>query len=385
MEKDFVCPICGNKDPNKIGFKNGRPYCRACLSFKGNNANPDYLVSKNSKLSLSYPLSEEQARCSKKILENFQNGIDTLVYAICGAGKTELIFHSILYALSNHLHVGFCVPRRDVVIEIKERLKEAFINNSVISVYGGHTETLNADIICLTSHQLFRYPSYFDLLIMDEIDAFPFKNNEVLNSLFFKSIKGHYIMMSATPSLKTLDFFKKDGRDIVTLFSRFHRHNLPVPEPFFKAGVFKLLTLFKFLKEFIKEGKQVFIFCPTIEDTNSLFLKTKCLFPNGNYVSSKRENREGIIEDFKKKKYAYLITTAILERGVTVDNLQVIIFDADSPIYDSYSLIQISGRVGRKKNHPDGRVIFICEKRTKDIEECIREIKHNNANLQNMF
>ena len=52
-------------------------------------------------------------------------------------------------------------------------------------------------IIC-TTHQLYRYPQYFDLLILDELDAFPYVNNEVLIGLLQNSIKGNYIYMSAT-------------------------------------------------------------------------------------------------------------------------------------------------------------------------------------------
>ena len=47
--------------------------------------------------------------------------------------------------------------------------------------------------------------------------------------------------------------------------------------------------------------------------------------PNGNYVSSKREGRNKIIHDFKIGKYKYLITTAVLERGVTVKGIQVVV------------------------------------------------------------
>lgn len=385
MDNKFICPICGNSNLNKIGFLNGKPYCRACLGFKGNLADPSFQSSKNSKLKLSYPLSDEQAQCSLKILNNYKNGIETLVYAVCGAGKTELVYQSIQYVLLRGGHVGFCIPRRDVVIEIVERLNEAFPNNKVIGVYGGNTTFLNADIVCLTSHQLFRYPNYFDLLIMDEIDAFPFKNNETLNSFFFKSIKGHYIMMSATPSSETLKFFQGESKDIVTLFSRFHKHNLPVPELVISYGPLKVIKVIILLKQFVRERKQTFIFCPTIDEVESLFLSIKKVVKKGNYVSSKKEDRRQIIDDFREKKYDYLVTTAILERGVTVDNLQVIVFNADSSLYDSYTLIQISGRVGRKIKHPTGKVIFISEKRTNEIDRCIEEIQHNNANLQNMF
>ena len=77
---------------------------------------------------------------------------------------------------------------------------------------------------------------------------------------------------------------------------------------------------------------------------------------------------------------SYLITTSILERGVTVKDLQVIVYHADHELYDEGTLIQISGRVGRKIDAYDGEVIFIASRKTKKMENAIRKIE--NANEQ---
>ena len=52
------------------------------------------------------------------------------------------------------------------------------------------------------------------LLILDEIDAFPFQNNDTLNCFFKKSLKGNYIMMSATARDKIINEVKKDLEDL---------------------------------------------------------------------------------------------------------------------------------------------------------------------------
>ena len=85
------------------------------------------------------------------------------------------------------------------MVELLPRLQEAFPSKKVVAVYGGNTSSLKGDIILLTTHQLYRYKNYFDLLIIDETDAFPFSGNELLNDLFFRSLRGTYLMMSATP------------------------------------------------------------------------------------------------------------------------------------------------------------------------------------------
>jgi competence protein ComFA len=381
----FICPICGNSDENTIGKRNGKYYCRKCISFRGLEATCTEKEEKDVVWNLNYELSEDQARLSEDLLHNYQKNINTLVYAVCGSGKTEITIRVIAYALSQGKKVGFSVPRRDVIIELSDRFKNIFNQNTVALVYGGNSKILTADLICCTTHQLFRYPNYFDLLIIDEIDAFPFYNNEVLNAFFHRSLKGNYILLSATPSEEFITDFKKKGGSVLELFSRFHRYPLPVPEIVILPKAIQVFKCYRLIKDFIKKGKSIFVFAPTIKICEELFESLRFFISGGNYVHSKRKNRETIIKDFKDKKIKYLITTAVLERGVTVKGLQVIVFQANHDVYSSYSLVQISGRVGRKKEEPEGKVIFLTNENNDEIQKCIRTIERANKNLQNLF
>ena len=117
----------------------------------------------------------------------------------------------------------------------------------------------------------------------------------------------------------------------------------------------------------------------------SVYQLAKILFKKVNYVHSKRQDRSLIINKFRKGKIQFLFTTAVLERGVTVKGLQVIIFNADHTLYTKEALIQIAGRVGRKKDSPYGEVIYIARRTTKAMEESIRGIKSSNKNLSHML
>ena len=385
IKLNFKCPICGNEEPNSIGVFKGKPYCRRCISFKGEEASKDVGFPKAAETDLSYELSYEQKVLSWKLIENYKNKIDTLVYAVCGSGKTEICLGVIKYAIEQGLRVGFAVPRRSVCVELSIRFKNIFKNNKVIMVYGGHHRKLTGDIVCLTTHQLFRYENYFDLLIMDEIDAFPYKGNDVLEKMFHRSIRGHYVLLTATPSTQLIKEYQKPGKGLLKLFARFHHHFLPVPKIVIGNDIkihYKLITI---LRSFLNKGKQVFIFVPTIDLSIKIAMLLKPLFHKGTYINSKVKFQERIIEDFKNKKYLYLVTTAVLERGVTIKDLQVIIYRADNAIYDSASLIQISGRVGRKKDAPEGEVIFLAKRKTEHMERAISEINAANKSLQNML
>ena len=300
---------------------------------------------------------------------------------MCGSGKTEICLNIIKYAINCGDKVAFALPRRDVAIELYNRLREIFKYNRVICLYGGHTKDKEGDIVVLTTHQLYRYKDYFALIILDEIDAFPFKDDQTLHSMFYKSLNGHYIMMSATPSKEVIDHFQGDNKDILRLEVRFHRHPLPVPKIVKRNKLFQYIFLIKKIKEYKNKNKPVFIFAPTISLCEKIYRVISLFIKGGNYVHSKRKFRTEIIDEFRNNLYSYLVTTSVLERGVTVKDLQVIICQSDHKIYEKGVLIQIAGRVGRKKDAPKGEVIYLCEKVTQEMQESINTISKNNEAL----
>ena len=334
---------------------------------------------------MNYRLSKEQKELARRLVNNYKNGTNSLVHAVCGSGKTEIVLSVIKIAIKNGKTVGFACPRRDVVIELYYRFKSIFINNKVTLLYGGNTNVLSGDLICLTTHQLFRYEKYFDLLIMDEIDAFPYKGNETLRAFFFRALKGNYILLSATPSEDFVENFKNSGGDVLELYIRFHRHPLPVPQVILGNKIVLINKMVSLTKDFLKQNKPVFIFTPTIDLCESVFNLLRIFIKGGSYVHSKCPYRSKTINDFREGKYRYLVTTAVLERGVTIKDLQVIIFQADHSIYDRYSLVQISGRVGRKKDAPEGRVIYLAKRNNIEIQKSIEDIKTANKTLQNLL
>ena len=275
--------------------------------------------------------------------------------------------------------MAFTCPRKDVCIEIHSRLKEVYPNVLMSLVYGGHTSSLNGQLIVLTTHQLFhtivwhfhfaifRYKKYFDLLILDEADAFPYYKNDFLETFLNDSVKGAIIYLSATIT----SYFTKRCKNIVCVNRRFHNHDLPVPK-FIKYFFFNKI---KVLNETINEvkNKQLLIFVPTIAIGNKLAKKIKIPFI---YSSSIDKNK--YIVSFKERKIKKLITTSILERGITFFDVQVIVYEADNTLFDEASLTQIAGRVGRKIKATTGKVFFLASKKTTAIANCIKTIIKKN-------
>lgn len=88
-------------------------------------------------------------------------------------------------------------------------------------------------------------------------------------------------------------------------------------------------------------------------------------------ISSEKEK----VQQFRDGQFDLLITTTILERGVTVPMVQTGILGAESPIFTESALVQIAGRTGRHKEHADGDVIYFHFGKTKSMIEARKHIK----------
>lgn len=375
----FFCKRCGNHDSQYIGYFYGEPYCRKCLSFPKKTISYAARSPTENNLQLSYALTEEQKKIADALLERYFSKRNAFVHAVCGAGKTEIVYPLIDQALRDGKRVGFAIPRREVVVELSHRLEGVFPTRRIAVVYGGHTAMKEGDIVVLTMHQLYAYEGYFDVLIGDEVDAFPFHGNAVLQHFFIRASRDMLVMMSATPTEEMLS--KIPSEDHLFLFRRFHGQAIPVPKMIIKNKARQILFLLQKLRKYQKEKKPCFIFAPTIRQAEHLFSFLRFFFSNGACVHSKQIHRTSILKQFKRKEWMYLVTTSILERGITIAHLQVIIYQADSPLYYAHTLEQISGRVGRKKEAPQGDVFFIAQQETRAMIDTIARIRKYNHDL----
>ena len=192
--------------------------------------------------------------------------------------------------------VGFAIPRKEVVIEIYNRLKNDYPSIDIKCVYGGHNIDINGQLIVLTTHQLFRYKKYFDLLILDEADAFPYYDNELLNIFLKDAIKGPIIYLSATIK----DAYKKECNNVVYVNRRYHNVDLPVPKFIRYTHFNKEKTLIETIKSL--NNKPILIFVPTIAIGKKLSERLNIIF-----VYSSLLNKQKNIDQFKTNKIKALI------------------------------------------------------------------------------
>ena len=97
------CQRCGNHDPAWFAYDpfHNNYYCRKCIAFGRMNVDePPKAGAYSARVvaasyELKYPLTPSQQRAVADIAYYRRQGRDVLIYAACGAGKTELVMDSI--------------------------------------------------------------------------------------------------------------------------------------------------------------------------------------------------------------------------------------------------------------------------------------------------
>lgn len=314
-----------------------------------------------------------------------------MLWAVTGAGKTEMMFPLVERTLSSGGRALVATPRKDVVLELAPRFKAAFPNTRVVTLYGGSEERWDAGAVTIaTTHQLFRFREAFELVVLDEIDAFPYHGDPQLAYAAERARMpgGAFVLLTATPPAALRRDAKRGLLPHARVCARFHGHPLPVPRrlaapPLRRWAVSGALprALRDAIAGSLARGAQLFLFVPRIDVIPAVLNLLTAAFPDTPIggTSSKDDERTEKVLAFRDSQLRIIVTTTILERGVTVPKTDVFVLDADSALFDMASLVQMAGRAGRKADDPRGRVWFCSADWTSSQKEAIRDIRSMNA------
>jgi len=315
-----------------------------------------------------------------------------LLWAVTGAGKTEMMFTLIDSVLARGGKAMVATPRRDVVLELEPRVRKAFPAHTVAALHGASRDKwTKADITLATTHQTIRFAGGFELVVIDELDAFPYHNNPMLQYAAAKCAKpgGRRVLLSATPPAELKRAAARGRLPHARIPVRFHGHPLPVPVELRIPPVRDMIRrgtipdpLKRAILSSLARGAQLFVFVPRISDTGpAAELIGRICPPDApiGHTSSRDEERTETVMRFRNRELRVLVTTTILERGVTIPRSDVFVLDADAPLFDAASLEQMAGRAGRSKDDPNGRVYFCAPHSTRSQREAVRQIREMNA------
>lgn len=315
---------------------------------------------------------------------------DFLLWAVTGAGKTEMIFPLVESVLLRGGRALIATPRRDVVIELDPRIRKAFPAASVVTLYGGSMQRWEGgDITLATTHQLLRFHQGFDLVVIDELDAFPFAGDPILHYAAEKSCApgAARLLLSATPPSELQHAAKRGKLPHARVPVRYHRHPLPVPRLLQTPLVQQMLQkrrlpskLQSAMQTSLKRGAQLFVFVQRIVQTEPMAVLLREVLKLGAVAatSSQDAERADKVQRFRSREIRVLVTTTILERGVTIPKSDVYILDAHGRLFDESSLVQMAGRAGRSADDPFGQVYFCSLERNRAQLLAVRHIQTMN-------
>lgn len=391
----YVCFRCGSVIDQKLWrLSEDVLYCRACIQLGRLRSDQKlYAIAQQDfegqeVLNWKGTLTSYQQEVSDGLIQSVKENQNALVHAVTGAGKTEMMYQVVANSIKNGKAVCIATPRIDVCIELYRRMKEDF--SCPISLLHGESEPyFRTPLVIATTHQLLKFYKAFDLLIIDEVDAFPYVDNPVLYKAAQNAIKkeGNTLYLTATSTDELDKKVKKKEVSRYSLPRRFHGNPLVVPEIKWVSKIRQKIEKGKIphdLLQLIKQQRQttypLLLFVSEIELGKQLkdiltkyFSKEKLGF-----VSSKTEDRLRIVEEFRNREVSILVSTTILERGVTFPLVDVFVIESNHRLFTKSTLVQISGRVGRSKERPIGQLLFLADGITKAMKKAVKEIKEMN-------
>lgn len=399
----FTCLRCGNQDrslfytfPCKI-CNQDCTYCRSCImmgrvsectKLYGWTGPPLNFSILKKVMAWEGILSAGQQTASDCVVQAIKEEGEFLVWAVCGAGKTEVLFAGIEAGLFAGKRICIATPRTDVVLELAPRLKRAFSAIEVSALYGGSEDRHKPSPLTVsTTHQLFRFSEAFDVIIIDEVDAFPYSMDKSLHYAVHKSKKptATTIYLTATPSKHMQRSYRNGKLQAVTIPARYHRQPIPLPEMKWSGNWQKQFlqkrippVIKRWVSERLQKKTPLLLFFPSIEVMEQVLPLFQELHPNLEAVHSEHPERKERVQALRNGDVPGLLTTTILERGVTIERLEVAVIGAEHEVFSESALVQIAGRVGRSFAYPRGTVTFFHYGKSRAMLESIRHIERMN-------
>jgi ATP-dependent DNA helicase RecG len=338
-----------------------------------NVALPRHPILKNFIASLPYELTSAQLKSIEEILSDQEKSfpMSRLLQGDVGSGKTIVSTIAILNTILNGYQSALMAPT-EILAEQHFRtitkLLENFpaIQNLKIEYLSGSTKpSIKAQILdalaagnihlIIGTHALIQEKVIFNklgLAVIDEQHRFGVEQRSVIKS----HGSPHLLSLSATPIPRTLAMTIYGDQDL-SIIDEMPKGRLPivtriVPET-------KRIDSYRWIEDRVQTGRQAFVICPLIEESDTLELKSVLaeyehlqteIFPNLKvgllHGKMKAQEKDNIMQQFKDKQIDILVSTSVIEVGIDIPNATIMIIEG-AERFGLSQLHQFRGRVGR--------------------------------------
>jgi len=336
--------------------------------------------------SLPFKLTDAQRSSSWSIIKDLGKNkpMNRLLEGDVGSGKTLVALTAALFVVRSGFQAAFMAPTeilaRQHFIEAMKRfnkagVKVALLTGSESRIFNKTekdlpkealiNEILNGNIdLLIGTHALIQEKVSFKNLafsVVDEqhrfgIDQRALLQKEILNIHDGLKTVPHLLSMTATPIPRTLALTVYGDLDL-SILNEMPRGRREIITKLVAPGNRDLA--YKFIHDQVKKGRQVFVICPLIEESDVLEVRSateeyeklrKKIYPDLKigllHGKMKPKEKESAMKDFSSGKTDVLVSTSVVEVGIDVPNATVMLIEG-ADRFGLAQLHQFRGRVGR--------------------------------------
>ena len=319
---------------------------------------------------LPFELTGAQKRVMREIRQDVCSGrqMNRLLQGDVGSGKTLVALMAMLIALDNGFQACIMAPTEILaeqhLVTIREFLKDMPVRVELLTgiVKGKKRQEvldglLTGEVqILVGTHAVIEDTVQFaqlGLAVVDEQHRFGVAQRA---KLWSKSTNPpHVLVMTATPIPRTLAMTLYGDLDVSVIDEL-----PPGRKPIRTSHVFdtRMTSLYDGIRQQIREGRQIYIVFPLIEESEKIDLKNleqgfevlREAFPEFRlskvHGKMKPKDKEDEMQKFVSGETQILVATTVIEVGVNVPNASVMVI-LDAQRFGLSQLHQLRGRVGR--------------------------------------
>lgn len=332
------------------------------------------------KASLPFQLTGAQQKVFREVDEDMESSrvMNRLIQGDVGSGKTIIAVLALFKAVKCDYQGALMVPTEILAEQhyksIQPLLQKYGINVAVLSgslnkkqkqeIYDG---LKNGSIhIVVGTHALIEEAVEFKqlgLVVTDEQHRFGVRQRAVLAQ---KGQNPDILVMSATPIPRTLALILYGDLDI-SVIDQLPPGRKPIKTYAVNESMRERIN--HFIRENVREGRQVYIVCPLVEESEEI--EAKSAVEMAEHISRdvfsdlqvgiihgkmKSADKDRIMKSFVSGEISILVSTTVIEVGVNVPNASVMVVE-NAERFGLAQLHQLRGRVGRGE-HQSYCVLF---------------------------
>ena len=367
--------------------------------FETDKANNNiYEIEDNKKLvskfidSLEYELTKAQKHVIAEIYKELKAGkiVNRLIQGDVGSGKTIVSLIMLLYMAENSYQGVIMAPTEILATQHYLGIVDEFMNLDV------RVELLTGSVKGKKRENDVVFKN-LGLIIIDEQHRFGVTQRKLLRE---KGSLANLIVMSATPIPRSLALTIYGDLD-VSIIDELPAGRMPIKTKWIKDEA-ERQKMYNFIAKKIKEGRQVYVVSPLIEESETLNVKSaqetfeeySGIFPDRRigliHGKQNYKEKQEVMSKFKKHELDILVSTTVIEVGVNVPNASIMVI-RDAQRFGLSSLHQLRGRVGRGQyqsycflesetdNELSARRLEVMEKTTDGFKIAEEDLKLRNS------